>query len=246
MKVNFFRVTTGTMFATIATASSLRQSLDRANMAETAMPDELAMYLSQVGSTAETEDFLLGSTTPMMPFDWGFDSIDQHLLAQTDNMAEAIWKRPKEIALKPTKIKPVPMKKPYVAAKGAALKAQQQKVAAKQKLIGQLKTKLTKVTGKAKVKLQNDIKKNQASLGTMKKQLASMTAKTKEAAKKEAIKNGQSPKAAKNAVPKNPPKPSKPVQTPIAKDKLQLLNKKKELEAKTNKLATLKKTGESQ
>ena len=81
MKVNFFRVTTGTMFATIAAASSLRQTLDRANMAAetTAMPDELlALYLSQVDSTAEAEDSLFGSTTPMMPFDSGFvDSMDQ-------------------------------------------------------------------------------------------------------------------------------------------------------------------------
>ena len=47
-----------------------------------------------------------------------------------------------------------------------------------------------------------------------------MTAKTKEAAKKQAIKNGQSPKDAKNTVPKNPPKPSKPVVAPVPKDKL--------------------------
>ena len=58
MKVNFFRVTTSTMFATIAAASSLRQTLDRAAMEKTAMPDELAQYLSQVDSTADTEDSL--------------------------------------------------------------------------------------------------------------------------------------------------------------------------------------------
>ena len=53
MKVNFFRVTTGTMFATIAAATSLRQTLDKvAAMAENAMPD---LLLSQVDSTADTE-----------------------------------------------------------------------------------------------------------------------------------------------------------------------------------------------
>ena len=84
MKVNFFRVTTGTMFATIATATSLRQAHDSA-MAETTMPD---LYLPQVDSTADTETSLMGATSPMMSFDWGFDSMGQHL-AQTNNLAEA-------------------------------------------------------------------------------------------------------------------------------------------------------------
>ena len=103
MKVNFFRVTTGTMFATIAAATSLRQTLDKvAAMAENAMPD---LYLPQVDSTADTEASLLGATSPMMSFDWGFDSMGQHL-AQTDNLAEANEKNPPKMApvQKPVKI----------------------------------------------------------------------------------------------------------------------------------------------
>ena len=137
MKVNFFRVTTGTMFATIAAATSLRQTLDKvAAMAENAMPD---LYLSQVDSTADTEASLLGATSPMMSFDWGFDSMDQQQhLAQTDNLAEANkvhprYKNPPKMApvQKPVKIE---AKKLAMPAKGS-LKAKQQKITAKQKQI---------------------------------------------------------------------------------------------------------------
>ena len=103
MKVNFFRVTTGTLFATIAAATSLRQTLDSTATTEYAVPDELAQYLLQVVSTAITEDSLLGATTPMMPFEWGFDSMDQQQhLAQTDSLTEAIWKdRPYQMIASP-------------------------------------------------------------------------------------------------------------------------------------------------
>ena len=130
MKVNFFRVTTGTMFATIAAATSLRQTLDKvAAMAENAMPD---LYLPQVDSTADTEASLLGATSPMMSFDWGFDSMGQHL-AQTDNLAEANEKNPPKMApvQKPVKIEARKLEMP---AKGS-LKAKQQKITAKQKQI---------------------------------------------------------------------------------------------------------------
>jgi len=120
MKVNFFRVTTGTMFATIATATSLRQALDSA-MAETTLPD---LYLSQVDSTADTEASLLGATSPMMSFDWGFDSMGQHL-AQTDNLAEA------NIIAKIYRDPPRRYYKRGIVMTKSELKAEQQKISAK-------------------------------------------------------------------------------------------------------------------
>jgi len=203
MKVNFFRVTTGTMFATIATATSLRQALDSA-MAETTMPD---LFLSQVDSTADTEASLLGATSPMMSLDWGFDSMGQHL-AQTDNLAEAnkknppkseerwleeeiyggdpiTWEpKPKEVEIREVRaIRIAPERTVHFYKRGdwrleaptkSELKAKQQKISAKQKQIDLLKSKLAKVTGKEKVKIQSDIKKAQSDLSTLKKELATM------------------------------------------------------------------------